>query len=147
VADDSRDAARVVAMVIVALDGEHRESSPEKNTGVDREVPAAIASSHASAPAQLTASRWAARVTLGLGRDDGGTYTYPVTGAVSYAVSESARIVASGSIMGATAPRRGDRLLPIRLGAEGRAGAAGLELGGFVAAQQDCSGGATAAYG
>ncbi len=144
-ADSSRDTARVIAMVIVALDGGDRDTPQED--GVDRETPAALASAHTTAAAPTIGSRWTARVTLGLGRDDGGTYTYPLTGALSYAVSESARVVASGSLMGATAPRRGDRMVPIRLGAEGRAGAAGIELGGFVAAQQDCTGSATAAYG
>jgi hypothetical protein len=86
-------------------------------------------------------------LTIGRGRDDGGTFTSPLTGALSLRVAGSARVTASVSLMQATTPRRGDLYVPVRLGFEGRAGTAGLEIGGFVAAQRDCRGSPTSGYG
>lgn len=106
--------------------------------------PAAVLVESEEPPAPVVAppepQRFAARVTLGRGRDDGGTFSHPITGALSYAVAGSARIVASGSLMAASSPERDSTFVPLRLGLEGRAGAAGLELGGFVSLHRDCSG-------
>ena len=49
--------------------------------------------------------------------------------------------------MKATQPRPNESFVPIRLGLEGRGGAAGLELGAFVARQSDCARKTRAAYG
>jgi hypothetical protein len=137
--DDSREAARTIAMIVIALEGEPPGGPVQVR---DREDPAPPPAE--PPPRRLGAS---ARLTLGRGRDDGGTYTAPLTGALSVPVAGSARVTASVSLMQATSPRRGDLFVPVRLGVEGRAGTAGLELGGFIAAQRDCLGSPTSGYG
>lgn len=99
---------------------------------------------HEEPPAPITAApqvpRLAARVTLGHGRDDGGTYANPITAALAYALAGHARVVASASLVHASGAGQPTTLVPLRLGIEGRAGAAGLELGGFASLHRACSG-------
>ncbi|HEY5950897.1 MAG TPA: hypothetical protein VIV40_35635 [Kofleriaceae bacterium] len=127
---DLQDDVRVLAMVIVALDARSADAARQEDE------PAAPAA--ATAAAQPAPDRIAVRATLGWGRDDGGTFSMPITLAFGYRVAEHAQLVASVTRMTGTAPTRGSVLFPIHLGVEGRAGGAGLEVGAFVAPQQDC---------
>jgi hypothetical protein len=144
---DPREAARVVAMVIVALDGRADRARLPDGDANDDETPAVFAS--AAAPVQLTPSRWAVRATVGkiLGGSAASSF-HPLSAAISYSLGEHSRVVASTSLIwnyGDPWPK--EHYNPYRLGLEGRAGAIGLELGGFVARQSDCVAGDFIAYG
>lgn len=132
--DDPHDAARVVALVVVSL----VEAPPPPVPPGSAEAPGVLA---AAAPQVAAPSPWALRAAVGLSRDDGGTFSTPVTGAVSYQLASVARLVASVTYMKATAPTRGSWIVPMRFGVEGRSGALGVELGGILAPHATCNDG------
>jgi len=134
--DDPHDAARVVALVVVSL--VDAPPAPALAPPGSTETPAALTASVAPPPAP---SRWSLRAAIGMSRDDGGTISTPLTGAVSYQLATSARLVGSVTYMKATSPTRGSMFVPMRFGVEGRAGALGVELGGILAPHATCNDG------
>lgn len=129
--------ARTVAMMVVALAAD--EPAPAMVEGAGAPV---VAPSTQATPARLSGFALA-----GLARDDGGTFSQLLTGALAYHLAPSARVIGSVTLGEATVPRQDAFFLPVRLGVEGRAGAIGLELGGMVPVHRDCSGSVTASYG
>ena len=79
------------------------------------------------------------RGSIGMSRDDGGTIAYPLTGALSYQIAGSARLVGSATLGKSTSPTRGSLFLPLKVGVEGRAGAVGLEVGGMTILHKGCT--------
>jgi hypothetical protein len=137
---DPHGAARVVAMVVIAL--------VEDGATAAAPAVAAPSASAAGAPPALTVateplaarSPWSIRGAVGYSRDDGGTFSTPVTVAASYQLAPFARVVGSLTYMRATAPVRDSWFIPLRLGLEGRAGALGIEVGGMAALHEGCTG-------
>jgi hypothetical protein len=142
----SDEAARVVAMVVVAL-FVTPPSATTVEVGVAPAPPADAIAPAPFAPAPPSPSRWSARATLGLGRDDGGTWAWPLTGALAYRLAPSARIVASVTATQTTVPQRDTWVFPARLGIEGRSTAVGLELGALGQIQDSCDGSSPVALG
>ncbi|MDX2089286.1 MAG: hypothetical protein SFX73_15635 [Kofleriaceae bacterium] len=133
---DPHGAARVVAMVVVALVGD-AASTP---AFPPPSAPAPAAGLTLDHEPRATGSPWSIRGTVGFARDDSGTFATPVTGAVSYRLAPFARLVGSVTYTRATAPLRDARFIPLRLGLEGRAGALGVEIGGMAAVHEGCTG-------
>ncbi len=120
--DDRATSARVVALVVVAL-------IPTTSTRHDDDSPLA-APTNSRATEAAGPSKLAFRASLSFARDDNGYETPVVNLGGAYAISRHANIVASAGFA-----RNNDYLdtssilLPVRLGIEGRAGAAGIEIG------------------
>ena len=131
--DDQSSATRVVALVVVSLivDGHTAHAVAH-----DSESPPQTTLTRAPRPNRL-------RLSGLLTRDDNG-YEFPVlNAAASHPLSAHANLVASvgiGKYDGYSTTS--SLILPIRLGVEGRAGAAAIELGGQVLAYREESCGA-----
>jgi hypothetical protein len=133
---DPRDAARVVAMVVIALVEE--PAPPSLAPPAPSVVPVVAVGTLVPRP-----SPWMLRVVGSALRDDNGFKALAVTGTVGYHIAPNARLV--GSIgLGTMSDTSGDSetIVPVRLGIEGIAGALGVELGGFWTMNRNgCSGG------
>jgi hypothetical protein len=122
--DDRAISARVVALVVVALIPVDRTT---RVLPVEDEVPPLSKAPALEAPAP---KRRAYRMSVSFTRDDNG-YEIPIVNAGgAYALSPHANVVATAGI-----GRYADYLdtnsliMPVRVGIEGRAGAAGIEIG------------------
>jgi len=125
---DPYETARVVALVVVAL----VEVPATTSLSVDEHsVP--------NAPATATGGPWSIRGSVGMSRDDGGTFAFPLTGALSYKIAGSARLVGSATLGKATSPTRDSVFIPLKVGIEGRSGALGIEVGGMTILHKTCS--------
>jgi hypothetical protein len=129
---DQSSAARVVALVVVSLIVYDRPAASSRN---DEKPPLA----------KLTRTTGPNRLRLSglLTRDDNG-YEFPIlAAAASHPLSPHTNIVASagiGKYDGYSTSR--SLILPLRVGIEGQAGAAGIELGGQMLAYRENSCGA-----
>jgi hypothetical protein len=135
---DPRDAARVVAMVVIALVEEPAAPPSLAPVAPPSVVPVVAMGTLAPRP-----SPWMLRVVGSALRDDNGFKAFGVTGTVGYHISPHARLVGSVGL-GTMSDTSGDSetIVPVRLGIEGIAGALGVELGGFWTMNKNgCSGG------
>jgi hypothetical protein len=158
--DNPHDAARIVAMVVVALGHDAAVAAPvapapalapapPSASGPSMSAGSPAIASTAPAPARQH-SRFDLRGTVGLMRDDGGTYAPTYIAGIGFELVPSTRVVAS--VMGAEISGIGGvgGIMPLRLGLEGRAGALAVELGMMFDPETDCRddrGVATGAYG
>lgn len=123
---DPQAAARVVAMVVVALADQGSVAAPSDTPAL---APPAVV---ASQPAPHAPSRLSLRLVPTLVHDDGG-YTNPVlTGSLGYELTPYTKLVATAGIGRIKDNASTDIAVPLRLGLEGSAGALGIELGGYA---------------
>jgi hypothetical protein len=138
---DPHASARVVAMVIIALGRDAPPASVIERDNDDPVLP------REPVPKR---SKLAMRAMIGKMRDDGGAYSTPLSAALAYELAPLARITASATVGKIAAIGHHATVVPLRLGLEGRAGAAAIELGLQAAPDRECTGalGATVgAYG
>jgi hypothetical protein len=131
-ADRDRVAStRVVALVITSLLDDDREKPP---------APVVDTTAPAPSPAPGLLPRRSLAVGTSLTRDDNGYWIPLVNASLAYAVAPGARVVATGGLgrydgyLGTSS-----LIVPLRLGVEGRAGAAAIELGAQLLAFREGS--------
>jgi hypothetical protein len=122
-AGDSREVARVVAMVVVALVEQPAPAQLEVHDSPPQPV----------AKSQPFASPYTLRAVASGMRDDSGYTTLAAAGTVGYRIAPHARFVASLGVGQVTNKfSETELVVPVKLGIEGVAGSLGLELGGFA---------------
>ena len=123
-AGDSREVARVVAMVVVAL--------VEPPVPPQLEVHDTPSQPLVTSPA-FAASRYMLRAVASGMRDDSGYTTLAAAATLGYRIAPHARFVASLGVGQVTNKfSETERVVPVKLGLEGVAAGLGLELGGFA---------------